>query len=767
MRKTSTRMLALALSVVTAVSSLTGFGGDVKAHAAENPSAVVAEVDENEVATATDAEGFSAKVLYTSADYYGGSIRPGVEIENEKGEKLEEGTDYTLSYQDNVLPGTAKVIITYKGDYKGSCEKTFTIKQASIDSFKATSISQTSIDFTWKDPNITMSRYVVMQLKNGKWQAVYTCDSELELEVDKLIQNTAYRFYVKGQRKLKSGKYVDVAKSSAITVRTKPYSYLYTEVKLSKTSFVYDGTAKTPSFKVVGPIGDKNAVLDSKTEYTYKFENNIYPGTATLKVTFGNKFTGSRTEKFKITPAKITGIKSSHTSNSVTIKCPAVKGATEYRVYKYTDKPTLLAKSNTTTINVKKLKQNTEYSFQIRAYTVKNGKSIMLAESEDYETYTDPEKVTGTVAGVFDKKDKNLVVDSSGKDWVCIGWTPVAGADGYYIYRYDTKSKKWVKCSDTQGSSIVPVKGDRKKIYWDISGLKSGTGYCFKVAAYKTRWLTLKKSVTLVGAKSDTIKAATLLAPVYGYDECYVFQEAPAPVYIKRSKFFRVELTGCSKNKGYYIIIQKRVNGKSSVYKKTRTNKSVVDIAVPENSPSCSYGVKIVPYTIYGGKIFTSQDVYNIPAYGNAKTKISKMSGVSKRSLKCNYVYFIDKDAKGKITGYRIQINQMKKKTAHMYEAVVTITKKYNTRGVYLGMEKSIVSKDIVYYYNAKNKLVKIVKQIIERQGKNFVYKGYNVYNGNGKLVEYQRYAYADDGYTVIGTIVYDGNGNVKRKTIW
>ena len=168
MRKNSTRMLALALSVVTAVSSLTGFGGDVKAYAAENPSAVVAEVDEDEVATATDAEGFSAKVLYTSADYYGGSIRPGVEIENEKGEKLEEGTDYTLSYQDNVLPGTAKVIITYKGDYKGSCEKTFTIKQASIDSFKAASISQTSIDFTWKDPNITMSRYVVMQLKNGR-----------------------------------------------------------------------------------------------------------------------------------------------------------------------------------------------------------------------------------------------------------------------------------------------------------------------------------------------------------------------------------------------------------------------------------------------------------------------------------------------------------------------------------------------------------------------------------------------------------------------
>ena len=51
MRKTSTRMLALALSAVMAIGSFTGFGGEVKAYAAEDAQAVVAA----DVATPGDA----------------------------------------------------------------------------------------------------------------------------------------------------------------------------------------------------------------------------------------------------------------------------------------------------------------------------------------------------------------------------------------------------------------------------------------------------------------------------------------------------------------------------------------------------------------------------------------------------------------------------------------------------------------------------------------------------------------------------------------
>ncbi|WP_026517485.1 leucine-rich repeat domain-containing protein [Butyrivibrio sp. MC2021] len=42
---------------------------------------------------------------------------------------LMEGTDYTLEYFDNVLPGKASIVITGKGDYAGTKKVTFTIKE--------------------------------------------------------------------------------------------------------------------------------------------------------------------------------------------------------------------------------------------------------------------------------------------------------------------------------------------------------------------------------------------------------------------------------------------------------------------------------------------------------------------------------------------------------------------------------------------------------------------------------------------------------------
>ena len=44
---------------------------------------------------------------------------------------LETGKDYTISYRNNTNAGTAAVILTGKGDYKGTTEQTFTIDKAS------------------------------------------------------------------------------------------------------------------------------------------------------------------------------------------------------------------------------------------------------------------------------------------------------------------------------------------------------------------------------------------------------------------------------------------------------------------------------------------------------------------------------------------------------------------------------------------------------------------------------------------------------------
>ncbi len=58
--------------------------------------------------------------------YTGKEITPEVNVKL-NGKELKLFTDYTLAYKDNVNPGTAVVIVTGKGHYKGSLSKEFTI----------------------------------------------------------------------------------------------------------------------------------------------------------------------------------------------------------------------------------------------------------------------------------------------------------------------------------------------------------------------------------------------------------------------------------------------------------------------------------------------------------------------------------------------------------------------------------------------------------------------------------------------------------------
>ena len=70
--------------------------------------------------------------LSSETSYFRGiRIKPVVKIMN--GETaLKQGTDYTVSYFDNLSVGTARVVITGKGYYTGTTEKTFEIVQRSI-----------------------------------------------------------------------------------------------------------------------------------------------------------------------------------------------------------------------------------------------------------------------------------------------------------------------------------------------------------------------------------------------------------------------------------------------------------------------------------------------------------------------------------------------------------------------------------------------------------------------------------------------------------
>lgn len=59
-------------------------------------------------------------------EYTGEAVEPGVTVELD-GQTLTDGTDYYVSYTNNIDKGTATVTVTFMGNYKGTVTKTFYI----------------------------------------------------------------------------------------------------------------------------------------------------------------------------------------------------------------------------------------------------------------------------------------------------------------------------------------------------------------------------------------------------------------------------------------------------------------------------------------------------------------------------------------------------------------------------------------------------------------------------------------------------------------
>ena len=129
--------------------------------------------------------------LSTSTYAYDGKAKkPGVTVKL-NGKTLKNGTDYTVSYSNNIKVGTAKVTITGKGNYTGSVSKTYSIKN----NFKKATVSGISTKaFTGK--NITQSitvKYNGKTLKNGTDYTVsYSNNKEIGTATVKIAGKGSY-----------------------------------------------------------------------------------------------------------------------------------------------------------------------------------------------------------------------------------------------------------------------------------------------------------------------------------------------------------------------------------------------------------------------------------------------------------------------------------------------------------------------------------------------------------------------------------------------
>lgn len=446
--------------------------------------------------------------------YTGAEIIPNITISDGNKELLKDA-DYTLSYKNNIIKGTATITVKGKGIYTGSCTRTFTINAKSISNLPASlSTSSYTYNGSAKKPKVTISGLTQgvdfdvtysSNVKAGTGKAIITgknnyCGSKTltftikrkSISTFKAVLSTTTYTYTGTQKKPNvtiSGLKVNTdftityakntnAGTATVTITGKGnYTGTLTKTftikkkaisscssfKLSTSKYIYTGTEKRPSVTI--KYGTKTLVKG--TDFTISYTNNKNTGRGTVTVTGKGNYTGKKTLYIQISPKKITGVKvTSQTTSTINISWTKSAGSvTGYEVYRakglgsYRKIATITGASKNFYFSTK-LATAANYNFRIRAYKVINGTKIYGEYSAILKTST---KTTAP---------KTTLTTGSKK--VTIKWSRVTSATGYEVY-YSAKSTTGFKkfASTTKLSAVK-------------SALTKGKTYYFKVRAYKT-----------------------------------------------------------------------------------------------------------------------------------------------------------------------------------------------------------------------------------------------------------------------------------------
>lgn len=216
-------------------------------------------------------------------------------------------------------------------------------------------------------------------------------------------------------------------------------------VTLAKTSYTYDGKAKTPSVTV--KLDGKTLVLN--TDYTVSYSDNIKAGTAKVTITGRGKYTGTKTASFTITKAA-----EQKPAVSITCKKTVYKVAYGAKPFKinasskskmtFTSSKPKIAAVNKSTGKV------TIKNTGIAAITIKAGKV-----SKKVTVKVNPKKQSVKSAKAV--KGRKLTVK----------WAKDKRASGYQVQvSTDKKFKKNVKSKKTSKTSYTFAKLKAKKKYY-------------------------------------------------------------------------------------------------------------------------------------------------------------------------------------------------------------------------------------------------------------------------------------------------------------
>ena len=333
---------------------------------------------------------------------------------------------------------------------------------------------------------------------DGKYSKITTVTSTSYVDTN-VKNNTQYSYKIKAY---------NAAGASAFSTAA---SLKKTQISVSKLKADANGSTVQLSW-TGGVTGAEGYVIYRRTEGgSYdeigRTSGNTYSNTISAGIKYYYAvavYSGSRTEDkcpevgvmYLATPS---GLSVSNTIASLTLKWNAVKGATEYEIYragtdgKYSKITTVTSTSYVDT----SVKNNAQYSYKIKAYNT--------ACTSAFSTAASLKKTQISVS--------NLKADANGSK-VQLSWTGgVTGAEGYVIYRR-TEGGSYTEIGRTAGNTYSDTISAGIKYYYAVA-VYSGSrteGKCPEVGAMylaTPSGLSVSNTIASLTLKWNAVKGAT------------------------------------------------------------------------------------------------------------------------------------------------------------------------------------------------------------------------------------------------------------------
>ncbi|MDE6659893.1 MAG: hypothetical protein K2K01_07255 [Eubacterium sp.] len=359
-------------------------------------------------------------------------------------------------------------------------------------------------------------------------------------------------------------------------------------ITLSETSFDYTGTAIKPDVTVKY----NSKLLTLNTDYTISYSKNTNSGTAIVTIKGIGDYRGINTASFTINPISADGA----TVNSI---------ATQY----YTGKA--IKPSPVVKLNGKTLKVNTDYKLSYSSNTKIGTGYVTITFCGNY---TGSKKVSFKITVA---KITNFKVSSSSATSLKLTWTK-AKCDKYYLYKYDSKTKKYKLLKKLTTNSYT----DKK--------LTQFTKYSYKIKAV----------ITLDG---KTLNGSTTSL------SSYTKLTTPSLTLATKNKAVNVKWSKNSKATGYQIYRSVDYGD----FKKLKTIKGAKTVSFNNTKLSNSkyYYYKVRAYKTVSGKTYYS----NFSTIRCSKDDLSILNGATLKSHSSFKVY--NKQGK-KTTSYTVQLSK-------------------------------------------------------------------------------------------------------------